>query len=771
LKTSGFLAAAIVTISLIAPALGGTGSLWAQAVITGVCGLLMILAAPRVSLGSVPNIVIAGLFLISIATFLPASWFPLSDWRNALSQLSAELPSVRTPQPWLTVHAICLLLLGLAWTYYVFAQQIDLSARITSWAAYCLGVLALAAVMTICFALKTRIFFWPPVEQFGFFANRNQTSNVLGLGGIMIYAFGLKRLQDNRRNWWTWLYSLALLLWALIINYSRAGIILFFFGAIAWHFYWLSISRDRRLPAIALAGLLGLTGIFLIAGGSTLARFNPKNPEAFSSQEQGRLSIQHDALAMSTTEPLLGVGLANFSALFSPERKFYNAEKTANHPESDVLWGAVEMGWLAVALLAVVFVWWIQQCFPMASGTERRLRVAALIAVCAFVLHGFVDVSGHRIGSLWPALFLASTAIAPSKRFRSSASIPWIFRAIGMFFVAVSAWWFASLAGMGVLPTPVTVEQLKSEAEQAVANENYSEASALARAALRIAPLDWNLYYQRAVAEVGLHGRASAKRDFAIARYLLPQWPDLWLKEGTSWAVAGEIDEAFESWTRMLRQFPQQVPNLYSEIYGLIKDQPQLRDRWRLLGRDNKKCLLFFFRYASPVEFRVELDRLLAEDPELKSFDAREKEMFFEAWFINGDKLEFAEVLRERPEWRAMAWKQLARIYADYGDYQNACATVREFASIPPVPEPPSARTSANLELEARLHPTDIDVGAAFCLALAKEDKIEQALAGLQALHGVKGFPAYLLNLEAHLWERKGDWGKAWDALRPFVSG
>ena len=324
---------------------------------------------------------------------------------------------------------------------------------------------------------------------------------------------------------------------------------------------------------------------------------------------------------------------------------------------------------------------------------------------------------------------------------------------------------------MRVLPTPVTVEQLKSEAEQAVANENYSEAAALAWAALRIAPLDWSIYYQRAVAEVGLQVRAPAKRDFAIARYLLPQWPDLWLKEGTSWALAGESDEAFESWARTLRQFPQQAPNLYGDIYGLIKDQPELRDRWRLLGRDNEKCLLFFFRHASPVEFRVELDRLLADDPELKSFDAAEKEMFFEAWFNNGDKLELAEVLSEKPDWRAIAWKQLARAYAEYGDYQNACATVHEFASIPPVPEPPSARTSANLELEARLHPTDIDVGAALCLALAKEDRIEQALARLQALHRVKGFPAYLLNLEAKLWERKGDWEKEWDALRPFVSG
>ena len=166
----------------------------------------------------------------------------------------------------------------------------------------------------------------------------------------------------------------------------------------------------------------------------------------------------------------------------------------------------------------------------------------------------------------------------------------------------------------------------------------------------------------------------------------------------------------------------------------------------------------------------MELDRLLADDPELKAFDAGEKLTLFEAWYHNGDKLELAEALRENSDWRAIAWKQLALTYADYGDYQNACATAREFASIPPVPDPPAGLNTADLELQARLHPTDIDIAAGLCLALAKEERVEQALARLQALHEVKGYPDYLRNLEAQLWERKAEWGKAWNALRSFVA-
>ena len=126
--------------------------------------------------------------------------------------------------------------------------------------------------------------------------------------------------------------------------------------------------------------------------------------------------------------------------------------------------------------------------------------------------------------------------------------------------------------------------------------------------------------------------------------------------------------------------------------------------------------------------------------------------------------------MREKSDWGAIAWKQLALAYADYGDYQNACATAREFASIPTVPDPPADLATADLELQARLHPTDIDTAAALCLALAKEDRVEEALARLQALHEVKGYPDYLRNLEAQLSERKGEWGKAWNALRPFVA-
>jgi tetratricopeptide (TPR) repeat protein len=630
----------------------------------------------------------------------------------------------------------------------------------------------LAALLTICFLFHQRIPFWPHVPEYGFFSNRNHTSNVFGMGGILVYALALGGFDEGRRSWWLWLAALSLICWALILNFSRAGIVLLGLGVVAWHLYWSFTSRRKRRPLIAFGAILFLIALFAWNGGKTAMRFGRETAQFIFPSENTRLAIHADALRLAAESPVTGVGLRNFSPIFTTRPHAFIGESVAGHPESDWLWTTVEMGWIAPLLILSLVVWWMIRCFPFLPGTFRLLRMAAFICGCGFLLHSIFDVPAHQVGALWPALFLASTAMSPQPRQRPSRVIGPVFRAIACLLVAVSIWWFASVFGAKVAPTNLTLERLTDQADAVGANGEYEVMRQLASKAVTIAPLSWEPYFQRGFAEaVTYRPRAEAVRDFAIARYLLPNWPELYLKEGQTWIGVGEPDNAFDVWREGINRLGEAGPRLYADLFGFVKGNSDLFDRWRLLGRDNKKCLLFFLQNASPVEFRVELDRLLADDPELKAFDAAEKLTLFEAWYHNGDKLELAETLREKSDWRAIAWKQLARVYADYGDYQNACATVRQFASIPPVPDAPGGLTTTDLELQARLHPTDIDTAAALCLALAKEDRVDQALARLQALHGVKGFPDYLRNLEAKLWESKAEWSKAWNALSPFVSG
>jgi tetratricopeptide (TPR) repeat protein len=766
---SSWAAGGIVALTLLAPALAGSTTLWAQGSISLATGLLFVLFPPRRSLGPLFNTIFIAIGGATLTGFLPANSFALPEWRNSLLKLGVDLPKTLSAQPWLTLQFICLLWLGLSWAYYLFSYEWKSALREKAWDAFCLGILCLAATLATTFALKTRVPFWPDVPEFGFFPNRNQTSNVLGLGGIMIYANAFQHLQRGQKQGWMWLVSLALICWTLILNYSRAGIILFFVGVLIWHVCWLITSRETAAKAIAWVPLAILFALLVATGGETLLRFK-ESADFFSASGNARFLIQRDAFELWKTSPVFGIGLGNFRSLFSAHRQFFAGASEAIHPESDWLWLTTEMGCLVSLFFLVAMGIWLRRCFPLQRGTWRSMRVAAMICGIGFALHGLLDVSGHRVGSLWPVLYLAGTATNPKREYPQSRAMPLIFRLLGVCLIGLGLWWHGSMIGIRTPPNSATLDRLAQQIESAATVEDYNEILRLTSAGLTIAPLNWTLYHERGRAEAMLsYPRSEASRDFAAARYLLPNWPDLWVKEGLNWALADEIDEAFETWAAMLRHFPDEAPRLFAGVYDLIKDHADLVDRWRLLGRENKKCLLVFFWNSSPVEFRVELDRLLADDPELKAFDAAEKLTLFEAWFRNGNKLELAEALREKSDWRAIGWKQLARIYADYRDYQNAYAMTREFAQIPPVPDPPAGLSTADLELQARLHPADIDTAAALCLALAKEGRAERALAGLQALHEVKGYPDYLRNLEAQLWERKVEWGKAWNALKPFV--
>src|SRR6202040_2908001 len=113
-------------------------------------------------------------------------------------------------------------------------------------------------------------------------------------------------------------------------------------------------------------------------------------------------------------------------------------------------------------------------------------------------------------------------------------------------------------------------------------------------------------------------------RDLALARYLLPNWPDVYLKEGAIWINLGEPDLAFNVWEEGMRQMPEQAPYLYADLFGAIRSDPELREKWRQLGQNDRRCLLVFLGAADKSEFQIELQDLLSKDPQLQTFTKEE---------------------------------------------------------------------------------------------------------------------------------------------------
>jgi hypothetical protein len=366
-----------------------------------------------------------------------------------------------------------------------------------------------------------------------------------------------------------------------------------------------------------------------------------------------------------------------------------------------------------------------------------------------------------------PALFLASIAINPEKDYRSSRTMPIVFRLIGVVLIAFGTWWLASMR-FNTLPTTATIEHLRAEVNRSIVSNDYQTAKELSSRALEIVSLDWMFYYKRGLAEAAnFDSRLTIRRDFAISRYLLSNWPELYLKEGEVWLGVGEPDLAFEIWAEGMRRVPETATSLYADIFGTISSDPDLRDRWRELACDNKDRVLAFLGVANETEFQLEMQQLLAADEQLHRFNDQELKRIFTIWYQKGDKLWLAEVLGNHEDWQRLAWPQLARTYAEYQDYRQASETASKFLK---APEPTgAAQGSPDLALKYQANPGDPNTGIALALALAKDGKPDQALSTLMAVRTLPDAPKNLAVVEARFWAQKREWKRAWQAIQPLV--
>jgi hypothetical protein len=510
-----------------------------------------------------------------------------------------------------------------------------------------------------------------------------------------------------------------------------------------------------------------LVALFLINGGATLARFGKETAEFFPTNL--RWSFYRDAFDLVAGSSILGNGLGNFRALFGFSRFDSVTASEAAHPESDWLWLAVDLGWPAVLLVIALFAWWISKCRPFDAGTSRLLRVGGLICGCGFAVHGIFDVSGHRPGAFWPAVFLGSIAVHPGIACRSSKMVATFFRVVGVVLIAVGIWWMSTVFGLKSLPVANEVESIKAETTGAIDRGDYNSVPSLAQNGLRIAPLDWLLYYKRAIAEVVLfQSHDLAVRDFEIARYLNRLWPDLPLYEGEAWLSVNEPDLAIDAWSEALRRAGDRAPNFYADMLRMINGDPVLLDRLHGLAVKNNSLLIVYLRTAGPFEFQLESERLLSDQTQLASFSPGQLSQFFGQWYKKGDKLALAETLQQHPEWKKVAWRQLAQVYADYGDYRAACETAQQFEAAPQIALADSSAPIEKLGADFFMDRANVHNGLALYFAQLKQGQTEAALATLQQMIASPNSPKYLSYLEAQLWMQKQDWQKAWAAWARF---
>jgi hypothetical protein len=761
---------AVPGLPVLACFLGGATAKWSEGIVVALFGLMLFVHPPKVSWGSILNVILLALLACAATAFLPANWFLQPAWRTALIEdFGVQLPGTVSPQPWISIGCFLSFLAGLSWLYYVSTLDLDLRDVRTQLRIFAFGVACLTA---LCIALRfghTALSFWHNERGFGPFPNRNQTANLFGLTAIVILACGQEDIRKGRKRWILWLVALAVIVMGIVLDFSRAGVLLLVAGSALWLGAFALRKGSAARIALGVSALLVLLTVMLLFGGQTLERFNLRAGDTGVATDL-RWAIFRDALHLINASPWCGIGLGNFDEVFAVFRDVSLTSARTIHPESDWFWLCVEAGWPAVALCIVGIALFVWRVFPLREGTNQRFRVAALIAALLFALHGVVDVSAHRIGTVFAALFLFGLAVRRPNELRRSLAVPIVFRLIGLaFLIAGSAWLFATRYEKP-LPGAVGVENEMRLATAANQGRNFTETIQRTTQALGWAPLRWQLYFLRALGKVGARLPVSeAVDDFRRARFLEPNLYEVPFEEGNVWVGANQPVLALTAWREALRRAGSQRPEVYGRMLAVARQSsPRLHQGLEEFGMVHHDLALIYLEHSGGAPFMSALQRFLEHDPTLQTMTSQEKVTLFKHWAERGDAAELARAVETHPDWMAYAWRGLAKYYASQKNFRTAVEVTRRHGEAPLLP--PVAQNSSIDQLRQALHGSPDNYGIGFQLYHAQMEQglIDEALVTVRHFTELPGAPRYFHFLEAEAWAAKEDWERAWKAREKF---
>ena len=570
----GVPVAALLALLVFAAVLaGGATERLPQGIVIAAMGVLMIAAPPASWPERKWSIAVIALLAFAAMGLLPAAWFRAGSWRAGVEGAGIILPATLSPQPRLTLDALFLLAAGIAWMGWLMASPWDAGSRRLGARCFTVGALVLAVLALVQWKTGWRPPGWLSAEGHGPFPNRNHTAHVLALGGVLAVGCGADAARHGTARAVPWLLAGCVVLAALAATYSRGGVMMFFFALAIWN---AAVARQRKSWKILLLGLAALclaAAAVLVFGGAIAERFAGGQGSEFGF----RFRIWSDATDLIEASPLYGSGLGNFAALFPFYRVQSVIQSGVIHPESDWLWLASETG-LAGAALGLLAVWIaFAGALPLKRGTQRRLRGAALAATAAAVFHGFLDVPGHRLGSVLAALLVLALARKDHESGIPSHVAVAGWRVLGLAMVALAAWW------MNFTNDAARAETLAREGRFAAAAESAS--LAIARA-----PLDWRPYFTRAGALARTGKVIEAVADFRRARMLEPHYAEIPLEEGRFW-IRRQPELAFIAWTEALRRSGgPEAPGVFGQMRMAVPDDAA--SRARLLGLADGRATL-----------------------------------------------------------------------------------------------------------------------------------------------------------------------------------
>lgn len=400
---------------------------------------------------------------------------------------------------------------------------------------------------------------------------------------------------------------------------------------------------------------------------------------------------------------------------------------------------------------------------------DRRLRNAAAIAFGIGALHGLADVPNHSLGYALAMALLAGIAIRPRRlRYSSTWAGRLAFRTAGLALLVVGIGWINVSLGHPSLPGRSAAESLRARANQLTDNGSIGDALPLMNEAIRLSPMSYNFYYERARMRLYNGQKEEALLDFSRSRALDPHYSPLCYLEGLAWL---DIDPQYAiiGWREFLRRDPIAAPGIWGHFRQMVnysQRHPELREPLWSLAESAELKLDFLTTVSTREEFDRCLRSLLAMRPNLEGLDPSQRETLFDLWSRLGDEKALIAALETNKKWREDGWRILAAYYARNSDFRTACQTASAYLPSLNRGSPGGSGDIASLERALLYNPEDVRIGIDLFQAQKNQGEIDLALHTLEKIVAHPHAPAYVRQEIAALYMAKEDYRRAWEVYQ-----
>lgn len=732
----------------------------------------------------------AGMALAASLALLPYRWFPEPSWRPRLLGAGVPLGSSVTTMPEETLFWVSVLAMTAIVGLQGLAQPLR-SKSLLLLTVLAVGVCALYSGLAI-YVAKTgwEYPFDANPDNFGFFANGNQTSTFLVMGCML--AIGVLGSAFGGRHWFAGALAAAGLAICgtglIFFTTSRGGLISLVVGTIFWIGGLGAGYRSKPLLVSFVAVFIAVGILFLSSQSAvqqrilqlvglekppkTVATATAKLQASPASAEERvsldtRLLIFWDTLSMIGDAPLTGTGLGSFRWIGPQYRERLLWESPLQHPESDWLMLAAEAGIPAVLLLLLGIGLLVKRVWPQRGHPYWPLRWGILCAALAALLHGFVDVPAHRPALGWWILVLGGMGlqIFPRQAFRSSRLQHGLFVLAGCGTLAFgihlvrSAW----LGG----PSSALTDMRRADFEIAERrlDGKWPEAATAARMAIKRWPLHGGPYFALGSTLLKLGGHEDEVDSlFRAQRLIYRDSPDIAIQQGEAW---GEIDpgkaadlflEAVRTQERLDRNRRSGAGGalmLYASLCADAAEKPEIQRRLLAASWDRSDLVLTWLERATPLLVSAEIPRVAANPAFVASLTGSDRRRFLHIWYRKGDRDALFHFIEERPDWHDIAWTLKIQRQVDSGKFEEATrAAAEHYGANLTLPAPGTIGPDAPARDPA-------DAVGAFYAAWQQGNTISARRVLKEASAG-PSVPAEIWQLSAALSAFDGQWAVAW---------